>query len=129
MYTHKIIDKGINNVGALSVRVEFSNEDGTIVIPYTFNGITSLDDLKSKVQVQLDFYNLSEQVQEDIPNTEVDLTSMKIATPVEIPVEITPEQQYAQKRNELIQAKQDLDLKLIQQSDYDSLLQQTLDLK
>ncbi len=128
MYTHKILDKGINNVGALTVKVEFTNEDNSLVIPYTFNGIVSLDDLKTKVQSQLDFYNLSEQVKENIPDMEVDLTPVVVETPVQTPV-TPPTQFYPQKRQELIQAKQDLDLGLIQQADYDALLQETIALK
>ncbi len=64
----------------------------------------------------------------------IDAVNALIANPTLGPVDLTPpqptqeqldENAYNQQRQQLIQSKQDLDLGLIQQSDYDSLLQDT----
>lgn len=116
MWTYNIQNASLDNNGNATVLVQFL-KDGSLRFSRLLT-IYSVDSLKLQVQSQLDLLTKNEATVAEVNLGVTDLT------PTPPTQEELDRQAYAAKRAELIQAKQDLDLGLIDDVAYGSLLGQ-----
>ncbi len=116
MWTTKIINIGKGAV-SFDMVVEFY-KDGVLVQTFTFVNIGDPDSIKARIQSQLNQYKRIDELDTTALLGDVDLT--------DIP---TKEQNYQIKEQELFKAKQYLNVGLMEQVDYDILLNEVKNLK
>lgn len=120
MWQHKVISNSWTDEKGARVDVEFS--DGTTIFNKSYFP-QHIESLKKLIKNDIDSFESRKDVRDSITLGVLDLTPLPVVPQT---TEEIKQKKYNDKREELLLAKQDLDLGIINQSTYDVILSQLL---